>query len=109
MRPQILVSPGARCLSAEATEFASGRVGGIVAVLETASASGKTGQQYESRGLKRSEHMVRRVLLVLGVLLATGILASGCYDSKRYVLETADWTRVILLDDDGLGSVDDIK
>lgn len=53
--------------------------------------------------------MVRRVLLVLGVLLATGILASGCYDSKRYVLETADWTRVILLDDNGLGSVDDIK
>ena len=53
--------------------------------------------------------MVRRIILVLALLLATGILASGCNESKRYVLETSDWVKVVLLDDDGLGTIDDIK
>ncbi len=53
--------------------------------------------------------MVRRVLLILAALLATGILASGCTEAKRHVLETSEYARVILLDDDGLGTLEDIK
>jgi hypothetical protein len=53
--------------------------------------------------------MVRRILLVLAVLLATGILASGCYEAKQHVLETSEYARVILLDDDGFGTSGDIR
>jgi hypothetical protein len=53
--------------------------------------------------------MVRRLLLLLAALLATGILASGCYESRQHVLEVAEYVDVILLDDDGLGTVGDIK
>ena len=53
--------------------------------------------------------MVRRIILVLAALLATGILASGCYESKRHVLEMSEYAKVILLDDDGLGTAGDIK
>jgi len=53
--------------------------------------------------------MVRRVILVLAALLATSILASGCYETKQHVLEMSEYAKVILLDDDGLGTVGDIK
>jgi hypothetical protein len=53
--------------------------------------------------------MVRRILLVLAVLMATGILASGCYESKKHVLETAEYIDVILLDDDGVGTMGNIQ
>jgi len=59
--------------------------------------------------VKRSERMVRRVIAILAALLATGILASGCYEAKQHVLETSEYVRVILLDDDGLGTMADIK
>ncbi len=53
--------------------------------------------------------MVRRLLLIAAVLLATGIFASGCYEAKQHVLETSEYARVILLDDDGLGTIGNIK
>jgi hypothetical protein len=53
--------------------------------------------------------MIRKLLLLLAVLLATGIFASGCYEAKQHVLEMSEYTRVILLDDDGLGTMADIK
>ncbi|NQT83951.1 hypothetical protein HQ563_13070 [bacterium] len=53
--------------------------------------------------------MVRRVILILAVLLATGIFVSGCYETKQRVLETAEYAKVFLLDDDGLGTVGNIQ
>jgi len=53
--------------------------------------------------------MVRRILLILAALLATGIVASGCYEAKKHVLETAEYVDVILLDDDGLGTMGNIQ
>jgi hypothetical protein len=53
--------------------------------------------------------MVRRILLVLAALVATGILTSGCYEARKHVLETAEYVQVILLDDDGLGTMGDIQ
>lgn len=53
--------------------------------------------------------MVRRVILILAALLATGVLASGCYQAKRHVLEMSEYARVILLDDDGQGTAGQIR
>lgn len=53
--------------------------------------------------------MMRRVLLIVALIVATGILASGCYEAKRHVLETSEYVRVIVLDDDGLGTIGNIK
>lgn len=53
--------------------------------------------------------MIRRFLLILGLLAATGILVSGCYEAKKHVLETAEYVDVILLDDDGLGTMANIQ
>ena len=53
--------------------------------------------------------MVRRVILILAALLATGVLASGCYESKRHVLEMSEYARVIFLDDDGQGTAGQIR
>jgi hypothetical protein len=53
--------------------------------------------------------MVRRLLLLLAALLAVGVFASGCYEAKQHVLETSEYVKVILLDDDGLGTVGHIK
>lgn len=61
------------------------------------------------RGVKRSESMVRKVILVVAALLGTGILASGCYEAKRHAIELTEYARVFLLDDDGMGTVGNIK
>jgi len=53
--------------------------------------------------------MLRRLLLLVAVLLATSFLASGCYESQKNVLEMSEYARVILLDDDGLGTISEIK
>ncbi len=53
--------------------------------------------------------MVRRVILILVALLATGILASGCYEAKRHAIEVTEYARVFLLDDDGMGTIGNIK
>lgn len=53
--------------------------------------------------------MIRKFLLILGLLAAVGILSSGCYESKIHVLEMAEYVDVILLDDDGLGTMANIR
>jgi hypothetical protein len=54
--------------------------------------------------------MLRRVILLLAVLLATGIFAAGCnYEAKRHLIELKEYGQVLFLEDDGLGTVGGIR
>jgi len=53
--------------------------------------------------------MIRKVMLILATLIATGLFASGCYEAKQHLLETSEYVRVLVLDDDGMGTRAQIK